>query len=304
MATEHDHRQGVTLGLTAYVLWGLLTIYWKALGDFSAFELIGWRLLLSVGLLLVVLGATGRLRTLLGQLDGWQVRTRVVCAAVLLAVNWTAYVYAVVQDHVIETALGYFMAPIGTMLLGIVVLHERLRPSQQLALGLAVAAVFVLTFSYGQVPVIALLLAVTWSIYGLLKKDLPLGAVDGLAAETLVLVAPAAGLVVWGATRADSVIHTASGAQWSLLALSGLVTTVPLVLFAAAARRLPLTVLGPMQYSVPTINFLLGWIVYREDLPPTRMVGFGLVWLGLAVLTLDSVRRARRDRIRPFVVTP
>jgi chloramphenicol-sensitive protein RarD len=287
----------VVFGLSAYVLWGLLTIYWKALGDFPALELIGWRVLASVGILVVVLGATGRLRTLRARTSDPALRWRIVAAALLLSVNWTAYVYAVVADHVIETALGYFMAPIGTMLLGVFVLHERLRRAQQAALVLAVAAVGVLTFSYGQVPDIALLLAVTWSLYGLLKRRVPLSALDGLASETFVLVVPAAALVVWGSSRADSVINSATAGQWILLALSGVVTTVPLVLFAGAARRVPLTILGPMQYSVPTINFLLGWLVYGENLPPARVAGFALVWVGLVVLTFDSVHRSRSNRL-------
>jgi chloramphenicol-sensitive protein RarD len=287
----------VVFGLSAYVLWGLLTIYWKALGNFPALELIGWRVLASVGILVVVLGATGRLRTLRARTSDPALRWRIVAAALLLSVNWTAYVYAVVADHVIETALGYFMAPIGTMLLGVFVLHERLRRAQQAALVLAVAAVGVLTFSYGQVPVIALLLAVTWSLYGLLKKQVPLSALEGLASETFVLVVPAAALVVWGSSRADSVINTATAGQWILLALSGVVTTVPLVLFAGAARRVPLTILGPMQYSVPTINFLLGWLVYGENLPPARVAGFALVWVGLVVPTFDSVHRSRSNRV-------
>lgn len=298
-STSHDdelHR-GLVLGITAYVLWGLLTIYWKALGDFNAVELIGWRIVLSVGVLVVALGVTHRLRTLRSVFVGRALRVRVVVAALLLSANWTAYVYAVVQDHVIETALGYFMAPIGTMLIGVFVLHERLRPAQRAALALAVAAVAVLTFSYGQVPVIALVLAVTWSIYGLLKKQVPLSATEGLAAETLVLVGPASLIVVWGLTRSDGVAATASSGQWVLLILSGLVTTVPLVMFAGAAHRVPLTVLGPLQYAVPTINFLLGWLAYGEELPTSRVVGFSLVWAGLVVLTVDSLRTSRRSRV-------
>lgn len=284
------------LGISAYVLWGLLTIYWKALGDFNALELIGWRILLSMAVLLVALGATGRLRSLRSVLVGRALRVRVLIAALLLSANWTSYVYAVVQDHVIETALGYFMAPIGTMLIGVFVLHERLRPAQQVALGLAVAAVAVLTFSYGRVPVIALILAVTWSTYGLFKKRIPLGATEGLAAEALVLLGPAALLVLWGTTRSTGVPATATTGQWVLLMLSGLVTTVPLVLFAAAAHRVPLTVLGPIQYAVPTINFLLGWLAFGEELPTSRVVGFALVWVGLIVLTADSLRASRRSR--------
>ena len=192
-----------------------------------------------------------------------------------------------------ETALGYFMAPLGTMLIGVVVLKETLRPRQMVAIGLAVAAVVVLTIGYGRVPWIALVLAGTWSVYGLLKKQVPLQPYESLAAETLVLAVPALGLVAWGAMQTDGVPGTADAWHWVLIALSGVVTTVPLVLFAHAAQRVPLTMLGPMQYVVPTINFLLGWLVYDEELDTARVVGFALVWLALVIVTIDTVHHTR-----------
>lgn len=288
-------RRGIGLAVIAYLLWGLLTVYWKALGDFPALELIGWRLLMAVALLVVILAITGRLRVLGEVARDPRLRRRVVLAAVLLVTNWTAYVYAVVADHIIETALGYFMAPLGTMLIGVVVLHERLGRAQQLAVVLAVAAVVVLTVSYGRIPLVALLLAATWSVYGLLKKQVPLHPFESLAAETSALLLPAIGLVIWGAAQADGVVQTASATQWLLVLGSGAITVAPLLLFAAASHRVPLTVLGPLQYMVPTINFLLGWLVYHEDLPLTRFIGFALVWSGLAVVTTDSLRRRQHQ---------
>jgi chloramphenicol-sensitive protein RarD len=295
MSSSPEIRRGISLAVVAYLLWGLLTIYWKALGDFPAVELIGWRLLMAVVLLVAVLAFTGRLAVLRTVANDRVLRRRVVIAALLLVTNWIAYVYAVMADHIIETALGYFMAPLGTMLIGVVVLHERLRPAQRLAVVLAVAAVGVLTLSYGRIPVVALLLASTWSVYGLLKKQVPLHPFESLAAETSALALPAVAIVAWGATHADSVVRTASGVQWGLVLGSGAITVVPLLLFAGAAHRVPLTMLGPLQYMVPTINFLLGWVVYGEDLPVSRFVGFSLVWCGLAIVGADTVRRRRLE---------
>lgn len=291
---KSELRSGVIAGMSAYLLWGLLTVYWKALQDFSAVELIGYRIVSSVALLVVLLAALHRLRPLLAALRDRRLLGRVSLAAVLLTANWTSYVWAVLHGNVIETALGYFMAPLGTMLIGVVVLKERLRPRQKLAVGFAVAAVVVLTIGYGRVPWIALVLAGTWSVYGLLKKQVPLQPYESLAAETLVLLVPATALVLWGAGRAESVPGSADALHWVLILLSGVVTTVPLVLFAHAAQRVPFTMLGPMQYVVPTINFLLGWLVYDEVLDTTRVIGFALVWVALVIISVDTVGHTRK----------
>ena len=294
MSSPSELRRGIGLAVAAYLLWGFLTIYWKALSDFPAVELIGWRLLMAVAVLAVVLAITGRLGVLRRVARDRRLRRRVALAAVLLVTNWTAYVYAVVADHVIETALGYFMAPLGTMLIGVLVLGERLRSAQRLAVAFAITAVVVLTVSYGRLPVVALLLASTWSVYGLLKKQVPLHPYESLAAETTVLLVPALGVVMWGVAQAESVVRTASTWQWLLVIGSGAITVLPLLLFAGAAQRVPLSVLGPIQYLVPSINFLLGWLAYGEDLPVSRFVGFALVWAGLVVLAVDSVQRRQR----------
>lgn len=302
-AADAELRRGLVAGVSAYVLWGFLTIFWKGLRDFSAFELIGYRIVFSAGLLVGGLALVGRLRPLLGALRNRRLQARIALAALLLTANWTSYVWAVVHEHVIETALGYFMAPLGTMLIGAFVLREPLRMVHRVVIALAAASVAVLTFGYGKLPVVALILAATWSTYGLLKKQVPLDAFDSLAAETMVLVVPATLIVGITAFGAGSVPATADGGQLVLVALTGLVTTVPLLLFAHAAQRVPLTVLGPIQYVVPTINFFLGWLVYDEQMTATRIVGFGLVWLALVLLTLDTVRRAYGGQTRPDVVS-
>jgi len=270
-------------------------VYWKALKAFAPLELIGYRILMSAVLLVVILAAKGRLTSLAKKLSADHLWTRVACAALLLAINWTTYVVVVHDGKVIEAALGYFIAPLGTMLIGVKVLHEKIRPIQLVSALLGLAAVVVLTISYGRVPYIALAMAASWALYGLLKRQVPLQPLESLMSETIFLVVPAIALIFWFSRYDDSVIQSANFWHIILVLLSGVVTAVPLLLFATAALKLPLTVLGPMQYSVPTINFLLGWLAYHEKMSPSRFVGFGLVWIALVIVTIDSIRRARRS---------
>ena len=289
--------RGVRAALAAYLVWGLLTVYWKQLTDFDAFELIGWRVAMSAIVMGIVVTVRHRWPVLGQVLRDPRLLGRVAAASVLLTVNWAAYVWAVVNDRVIETALGYFLAPLGTMAIGVLVLGERLSPLKRLAAVFATGAVVVLTVSYGEVPIVALLIAATWSLYALSKRKVPLTPIESLAGETMVLLLPALGVIAWGAAQADGVPATASNVEWMFLAGTGVVTAVPLLLFAFAAQRVPFTVLGPLNYLVPIINFLLGWLVYDEDMPPSRFVGFVLVWFALGAVTLDTVRGNRRARV-------
>lgn len=283
-------------GIVAYVLWGLLTIYWKELADFDPFELIAWRVLCASAVMAVIITVRHRWPVLRAALTNARLARRLFVAAVLLTLNWGAYVWAVVDGRIIETALGYFMAPLGTMLLGILVLHERPSRAQKVALGCAVVAVVILTVAAGSPPVVALLIAASWSLYGLLKRQVPLTAIESLAGETFLLFGPALVFAVFAAQASDSIPATAGGGDWVLVSLTGVVTAVPLLLFAVAAQRVPFTILGPLQYLVPTINFLLGWIVYDEALPAERLAGFAFVWLALALTATDHARTAARTR--------
>ncbi|MCB0980086.1 MAG: EamA family transporter RarD [Ilumatobacteraceae bacterium] len=292
---EHpDHRAGIIAGLSAYTVWGLLTIYWKQLHEFDAFELIGWRVCAASVLMAIVLTVTRRWKRVIAIRRDPRLLGRVAAAAFFLTVNWTTYVYAVVHGHVLETALGYFTAPIGTVLVGVLILHESLRPAQKLSLGFAAAAVVVLTIANGTLPWIAILLTVSWVWYGYLKKHVPLSPAESMAAEVFLLLPIAVTVAIWLGSRPGSIPHTASHMELGLAALTGLVTVTPLTLFAFAAQRVPLTTLGPMQYLVPSMNFFIGWLMYDESLPPSRMAGFALVWLALAVLTVDGWQRSRR----------
>ena len=283
-------RAGVASGLSAYLLWGFITIYWKLLDDFNAFELIGWRIVTAVILLIALVVAQRSVSPVLAALTKPRMLVRVSVAAVMLVANWTLYVWAVVNEHIMETALGYFIAPLFTSILGVVVLGERLRTLQKIALAFAVAAVVVLTFSYGRPPFIALAIAASWAVYGLLKKQVPLRPVESLTAETIVLMPLAVVLMVWSFSRDAGIPNTASTMEFVLVLFTGLITAVPLLLFAHSALRLPLTIIGPLQYLVPVINFLLGWLMYDEPLDSARFVGFVLVWLGLACSLADTMR--------------
>jgi chloramphenicol-sensitive protein RarD len=288
-----DSSQGVRAAVAAYAIWGLLTIYWKELAGFDAFELIGWRIACAAVVMAVIVTLRGRWPALVAAGRDRRLMVRVTIAALLLTANWTSYVWAIVHDRVIEAALGYFMAPLGTMLLGILVLHEHTSRLQRLALACAALSVVVLTISYGRPPILAFVIAASWSLYGLCKRQVPLSPVESLAGETFLLALPAAALaVVLANTIDDSIPATATAPDWILVLLSGLVTAVPLLLFAFAAQRVPLTLLGGLQYLVPIINFLLGWLVYDESMPADRLVGFVLVWAALVAVTVDRWRTA------------
>lgn len=294
--SKSSERSGVAYGLGAYITWGLLTIYWKFLKDFNAFELIGWRVVTSSIILLTVIIYTKRLSSLVAALRDPKLRLRIALASILLSINWTTYVWAVVHENVIETALGYFISPLATMIIGFTVLHEPIRPAHRAVIAFAGIAVVILTYSYGRPPYLALIIAGSWSIYGYLKKQVPLSSLESLSAEVLVLLVPAIGILIWGFNRSDSVQNTATTTQWIFVLFTGLMTAVPLLLFGAASRRVRLSLLGPMQYLVPTFNFFLGWLAYNEKLDTTRLVGFAFVWFGLVILITDSMKSSKNNR--------
>lgn len=284
--------RGLQAAVLAYVLWGLLTIYWKQLSGLDAVEMIGWRVASATAFMAVVVSVTRRWPAITSVLRDRRAALRIVLASLLLTGNWTTYVWAVVNDRVIETALGYFLAPLGTMALGVFLLGEHLTPLKRWSIGFAVVAVVVLTVSYGRFPWVAIVLAATWSWYGLTKRRVPLGPVESLTSELLVLVIPAILIVAAGFVRTGGIPDQAVGADWAYLLGTGAITAIPLLLFAFAAQRVPFTLLGPTNYLVPLINFLLGWLAFDEALPPSRVVGFVLVWVALVLVTVDTLRRS------------
>jgi chloramphenicol-sensitive protein RarD len=301
-----DARRGVLYGIGAYGLWGIFPLYFRLLERSGAFEVVLHRVLWSLLLCLAVVAAVrgwAELRAVLGVPR--QVVTLGV-GAVLLAVNWGVYIYAVNSGQVVEASLGYYINPLVTVLLGVVVLRERLRTLQWVAVGVGALAVAVLTAAYGRPPFIAITLALSFGLYGLIKNRVgaSVGAVASLTTETLVLAPPAAALLVWLEVRGQG--HFADNPPWQalLLASVGVATVVPLLFFAAAARRVPLSSIGLLQYLTPTLQLLCGVLLLGEHMSPGRWAGFGLVWVALVVLTVDTLRVASRRRTAGRVAEP
>jgi chloramphenicol-sensitive protein RarD len=293
---EHDEaavRSGIVAGVVCFTLWGLLTVYWKQITRFDPFELVGWRIVSSATIMAIVLTVTRRWPRLKPVIRDRRLLGRVVLAALLLATNWTTYVWAVVHGHVIDTALGYFLGPLGTIAIGVWLFGEPLRRLQKVAVGFAVAAVVVLTAGYGRFPVVAVLLATSWMLYGILKRQVPLNPIESMSAESFIALVPAIVTVIALTGNDGSVAATAGTREALMVAGTGIVTVVPLMLFAWSAQRVPFTLLGPMQYVIPSINFLLGWAVYHEEMTSSRLAGFALVWAGLVLITVDTVHDRR-----------
>ncbi len=294
MAASVEPDRGLVYGIAAYALWGAFPLYWPLLEPAGAIEILTQRMLWSLVVVAVLLRVThgwGRVRAVLAvPAQRW----RLGAAAVFVSVNWGVYIWGVNAGHVVETSLGYFINPLFTILLGVVLLGERLRRVQWVAVGIGATAIVVLAVDYGRPPWIALVLAFSFGMYGYLKKKVSVGAVESLAIETGFMAVPAAVTVVVLAMLGDTTIANHGAGHASLLALTGVVTAVPLLLFGAAARRLPLTTLGLIQYLAPVLQFAVGVGIRHEPLPPARLAGFALVWLALVVLSVDGVRHSRR----------
>ena len=293
-----DDRRGVAYGVACYLIWGLFPLYWPLLEPAGAVEILAHRVVWSLAVVLVVLGVGRRWAWLRPLLADRASMARLALAAVLIGGNWAVYIYGVNNDHVVETSLGYFINPVVTVLIGVVVLHERLRAGQWVAVGLGALAVVVLTVDYGRPPWIALTLAFSFAAYGLLKKQVGVrvGAVHSLTVETAVLFLPAVAWLLVLDSRGDGQLGQSGLGHGLLLASAGVATAVPLLFFAAAARRVPLSVLGMLQYLAPVLQFLTGVLLYDEPMPASRLAGFALVWVALVLLTLDGLRHHRRTR--------
>ena len=283
------------------MLWGLFPLFWPLLEPAQPTEILAHRFVWSLVVVLVILAIQRRWRWIPALLRRPRRLALLVLAATLIAVNWWTYIYGVNSDQVVETSLGYFINPLVTVMIGVLVLRERLRRVQWLALGLGAIAVLVLAVDYGRVPWIALVLAFSFAAYGFIKKVLSMDAVQSLTAETAVLFLPALAylLLLDGGTFARG----APGHD-ALLAASGVVTAIPLLLFGAAARRLPLSTIGLLQYFGPALQFVIGVWIFHEPMPLSRLIGFALVWAALVVLTVDGLRHGRRRARTPAELAP
>lgn len=290
------------LGVLSYVMWGAFPLYWPLLKPAGAVEILAHRVvwsLLTMGLVVVLSGRVAQLRALLGNN---RARRLLAIAAVTIAFNWGGYIYGVNSHRVVETSLGYFINPLVTVLLAVVVLGERLRPLQWVALGVGALAVLAIAIEYGRPPWIALLLAFSFGTYGLLKKQADVEAVESLTYETAVLAPIALGYLAW--LGFDGGQHFTNHGGWHavLMVTTGIVTAVPLLCFGAAAIRVPMTTIGLLQYLAPVLQFLLGVFALNETMTPMRWLGFALVWVALAIFTADALRNRPSGRTTPTPV--
>ncbi len=283
-----QYRRGVGYALAAYVLWGVLPLYFLVLDPAGALEILGWRIIFSLVLCLILISATGHLLSTFRLLRNRRTLWLSIAAGFLIAINWGVFIYATQNDAIVDAALGYFINPLVTALLGVVVLREKLRPLQWTALGLGGLAVAVLVVGMGSLPLISLGLAFSFGTYGLVKNVMgKTGALEGLTLETLWITPAAIGLVVWLGVNGELTLWTEGPVHALLIGLIGVITTVPLLFFAGGARRVPLTTMGLLQYVNPIMQALIGIVIMSEAMPTARWIGFVIVWAALAVFTAD-----------------
>jgi chloramphenicol-sensitive protein RarD len=286
--------RGYLYGLAAYLSWGFFPIYFKHLMPSSPVEILAHRIIWSALFVALLLSVLRRWSTVAGLLRQRRTLTGALLASALIGANWGIYIYGVNAGRVVETSLGYFINPLVSVLFGVALLGERLRVAQWAAVGVGAVAVAVLTVEYGHLPYIALALAATFGCYGLVKKRLGMPPAEGLLIESSALVLPAAIALGWLGARGETTVGQVSVPHTVLTLLGGAITAIPLMSFAEAANRIPLTAMGILQYVTPVIQLCVGVFLYHEPMPAPRLAGFALVWLALAVFTWDTLRAARR----------
>jgi chloramphenicol-sensitive protein RarD len=290
-------NKGISYAIVAYGIWGLFPLYWKPLQAVPALQVLGHRIIWSFVLLAAILTVTRQWTAF--RAAAFQQRTLRIyaAAALLISLNWGVYVWAVISGFVVESSLGYFINPLVSVLLGVIFLGERLRPGQWMAVGLAALGVLIVALAYGSFPVIALTLACSFGLYGLVKKTAPLNALHGLTLETGLLFAPTLIYLLTLDQLGQGVFLHTDAVTSLLLVGAGMVTTIPLLMFSAAARNVPLVMMGLLQYITPTMLFFLGVFVYHEAFSLTRLIGFVLVWAALVVFSVEGflARAARRE---------
>ncbi|MCV9996157.1 EamA family transporter RarD [Paeniglutamicibacter sp. ZC-3] len=295
-APANERNAGLLQGLGAYGLWGMLPLYFLTIAIASPVEIVAGRIVFSLVFCAVLLLVTRNWRRFIALGRDRRAMARLSVASVLIAVNWLTYTYAVLNGHAAEAALGYFINPLVSIALGVLFLKERLRRMQWVAIGFGLAAVTTLSFAYGNVPWVALVLAFSFGLYGFVKNRVgrTATALTSLSMETAILALPALGFMAWlVATNTDTVLSSGPAHFW-LMASSGIITAVPLLLFGAAARRLPLTTIGTLQFLAPILQFIVALVVFKEPMPPERLIGFSLVWVAVILLCIDMARLPRR----------
>ncbi|TDQ45636.1 chloramphenicol-sensitive protein RarD [Actinorugispora endophytica] len=289
-------NKGVAYGAGAYLLWGFMPLYWPLVAPSGSVEILAHRMIWSLAVVLGLLLAMRHWRWVLAVLRSPRQILLLTCAALLITLNWGTFIYAVNTGHTLQAALGYFINPLVSVALGVIVFSERLRAAQWAAVALGAVSVAVLSLSYGSLPWMALTMAFTFAFYGLTKKFVRLDGVESLTVETGILFLPALGFVVFLEATGAGTFLSGSSAHAALLIGAGLVTAVPLVLFGAAAHRIPLSLVGLLQFIAPVLQFLVAWLVFREEMSSFRWIGFAVVWTALVVFAVDMIRHSRRGR--------
>jgi chloramphenicol-sensitive protein RarD len=288
-APVSEHRRGIGYALTAYILWGFLPLYFIALDPAVPLEILGWRILFSLVFCLILIAGTSQLASTFRLLRIPRTLWLSVCAGILIGINWGVFIYATQNDAILDAALGYFMNPLVTAALGVVVLKERLRPLQWTALGLGVVAVAAFAVGFGSIPAISLVLAFSFGTYGMVKKLMGrVGALEGLTLETVWLTPIAVALIVWLWLGGGLTLWTEGPGHALFFGFIGVATTIPLLLFAGATRRIPLSTVGLLQYVNPIMQALIGVLIMSEPMPLGRLVGFAIVWLALITFSVDA----------------
>jgi len=295
-APRSEYATGLLLGLAAYTMWGVFPLYFPLLKPASALEILAHRYVWSLVVLAVIITVTRSWPKVLAIRHSRRAMTLLPIASVLIGINWGTYIWAVNAGHVVETALGYFINPLISVGLGVVLLRERLRPLQWVAVGIGVLAVAVLTFDYGRLPWIALVLACSFGLYGYVKKLAAVPAVESLTWETTFAAPIALGYLGFLEVSGAAEFGRGSIGTTLLLALVGVITAIPLLCFGGAVNRVPLTTMGLLQYLGPLLQFILGITYFHEEMPPSRWIGFSIVWLALAVFTFDAIQTTGRTR--------
>ena len=291
---NHNMKKGLWYAVAAYLLWGLLPIYWKALQTVPATQIVAHRMVWSLVFVGILFVLRSRWSKFYQTFRNKKVLLIYFAAGVILTLNWLTYVWGVNAGYVVETALGYYINPLVYVLLGVLLLRERLRFWQWVGVGVATAGVLFLTFVYGSLPWIALALALSFGFYGLVKKMAPLNALDGLFLETALLFLPASFFLLYQGQGGPGAFGHTGITITTLLIFTGVATGLPLLLFSAAAQRIPLTTIGVLQYIAPTLQFLLGVFLFGEEFNQTRLIGFSLIWLALIIYSIEGALERRK----------
>jgi chloramphenicol-sensitive protein RarD len=288
----NKHKLGLLYGVGAYVLWGLFPLYWPLLQPATSLEIVSHRAVWTMVFCIVVLAVTHALKSTLATFKRPKVAARLFTTTILISINWLVYVWATNNGHVVEASLGYYINPLIIIAFGVILLKEKMRGLQWVAVSIATVGVVILTVDYGRLPWVALALALTWGTYGLVKKQLGLGALEGLAIETMIAFIPYCGYLIFIGSKGEGQFGHGIGLT-TLLISAGAITAIPLLLFNGSTNRLPYTTIGLLQYITPTIQFSIGVWVNHEAMPTARWVGFIVIWIALMTLAADLVKSGR-----------